>query len=108
MGVCVPPTGALGDFRPQGPALTLGRRPYERDPPAASTTAVLPCPLTARPPSLDRRIRSDAPPVLAELAVRDLGVIEEVTLLLDAGMTALTGETGAGKTMLVGAIGLLT
>jgi DNA repair protein RecN (Recombination protein N) len=46
--------------------------------------------------------------VLAELAVRDLGVIQEVTLLLDAGMTALTGETGAGKTMLVGAIGLLT
>ena len=45
--------------------------------------------------------------MLAELAVRDLGVIDEVTLLLDPGMTALTGETGAGKTMLVGAIGLL-
>ena len=44
--------------------------------------------------------------MLAELAVRDLGVIDEVTLLLDPGMTALTGETGAGKTMLVGAIGL--
>jgi DNA repair protein RecN (Recombination protein N) len=45
--------------------------------------------------------------VLAELAVRDLGVIEGVALVLDPGMTALTGETGAGKTMLVGAIGLL-
>jgi DNA repair protein RecN (Recombination protein N) len=45
--------------------------------------------------------------VLAELAVSDLGVIEGVTLVLDPGMTALTGETGAGKTMLVGAIGLL-
>jgi DNA repair protein RecN (Recombination protein N) len=45
--------------------------------------------------------------VLAELAVTDLGVIEGVTLVLDPGMTALTGETGAGKTMLVGAIGLL-
>jgi DNA repair protein RecN (Recombination protein N) len=45
--------------------------------------------------------------VLAELSVSDLGVIDGVTLLLDPGMTALTGETGAGKTMLVGAIGLL-
>lgn len=45
--------------------------------------------------------------MLAELAVRDLGVIDEVVLVLDPGMTALTGETGAGKTMLVGAIGLL-
>jgi DNA repair protein RecN (Recombination protein N) len=45
--------------------------------------------------------------VLAELAVSDLGVIEGVALVLDPGMTALTGETGAGKTMLVGAIGLL-
>jgi DNA repair protein RecN (Recombination protein N) len=45
--------------------------------------------------------------VLAELAVSDLGVIDGVALVLDPGMTALTGETGAGKTMLVGAIGLL-
>lgn len=46
--------------------------------------------------------------MLAELAVNDLGVIDGVTLIFDPGMTALTGETGAGKTMLVGAIGLLT
>ncbi|MEO7573596.1 MAG: DNA repair protein RecN [Acidimicrobiales bacterium] len=45
--------------------------------------------------------------MLAELAVADLGVIDGVSLVLDPGMTALTGETGAGKTMLVGAIGLL-
>lgn len=45
--------------------------------------------------------------MLAELAVSDLGVIDGVALVLDPGMTALTGETGAGKTMLVGAIGLL-
>ncbi len=45
--------------------------------------------------------------MLAELAVSDLGVIDGLTLVLDPGMTALTGETGAGKTMLVGAIGLL-
>src|SRR5687768_5900398 len=45
--------------------------------------------------------------MLAELAVSDLGVIDGVTLVFDPGMTALTGETGAGKTVLVGAIGLL-
>lgn len=46
--------------------------------------------------------------MLAELAVRDLGVIENASLLLGPGMTALTGETGAGKTMIVQAIQLLT
>jgi DNA repair protein RecN (Recombination protein N) len=45
--------------------------------------------------------------MLAELRVRDLGVIAEVTLVLGPGMTALTGETGAGKTLLVEAIELL-
>jgi DNA repair protein RecN (Recombination protein N) len=44
---------------------------------------------------------------LVELAVTDLGIIESVRLVLGPGMTALTGETGAGKTLLVGAIDLL-
>jgi len=45
--------------------------------------------------------------VLVELRVRDLGVIESVALDLGPGMTALTGETGAGKTLLVDALELL-
>src|SRR4051794_31402153 len=45
--------------------------------------------------------------MLTELAVRDLGVIAELSLVLGPGMTALTGETGAGKTLLVEAIELL-
>jgi DNA repair protein RecN (Recombination protein N) len=45
--------------------------------------------------------------VLVELAVRDLGVIAELRLVLRGGMTAVTGETGAGKTMVVDAIELL-
>jgi DNA repair protein RecN (Recombination protein N) len=45
--------------------------------------------------------------VLTELRVENLGVIERASLLLGPGMTALTGETGAGKTMLVDAIELL-
>jgi DNA repair protein RecN (Recombination protein N) len=46
--------------------------------------------------------------VLTELIVRNLGVIEEMDLILGDGMTAVTGETGAGKTLVVGAIDLLT
>jgi DNA repair protein RecN (Recombination protein N) len=45
--------------------------------------------------------------VLVELAVRDLGVIAELRLVLGPGMTVVTGETGAGKTMVVDAIELL-
>jgi DNA repair protein RecN (Recombination protein N) len=45
--------------------------------------------------------------VLEELLVADLGVIERLTLTFGPGMTALTGETGAGKTLVVEAIDLL-
>jgi len=45
--------------------------------------------------------------MLHELAVRNLGVIEEASVLLGPGLTALTGETGAGKTLVTTAIGLL-
>ena len=45
--------------------------------------------------------------MLVELRVTDLGVIEDQAVLLGPGMTALTGETGAGKTLLVDAIALL-
>jgi DNA repair protein RecN (Recombination protein N) len=46
-------------------------------------------------------------PQLVEIRVRNLGVIDDVTVALEAGMTALTGETGAGKTLLVEALSLL-
>ncbi len=45
--------------------------------------------------------------MLVELAVRDLGVIDDLHLMLGPGMTAVTGETGAGKTLVVDAIELL-
>ncbi|GAB2562681.1 DNA repair protein RecN [Leucobacter ruminantium] len=45
--------------------------------------------------------------MIEELRIRDLGVIADTTLPLGPGFTAITGETGAGKTMVVSALGLL-
>jgi DNA repair protein RecN (Recombination protein N) len=45
--------------------------------------------------------------MLTELRVRDLGVIEDLSLTFGEGMTVLTGETGAGKTLVVEALQLV-
>ena len=51
--------------------------------------------------------RSTEGRVIEELEIRDLGVIGHSVLPLRPGFTAITGETGAGKTMVVAALGLL-
>ncbi len=68
----------------------------------------LPCHPAGQVP-LGRPVGSRAPvrATLLELRVRNLGVIDDVTVSFRGGTTALTGETGAGKTLLVEAIGLL-
>lgn len=45
--------------------------------------------------------------MLTELSVENLGIIDQVVIPLGPGLTAITGETGAGKTLLVTAIELL-
>ena len=45
--------------------------------------------------------------MLTQLRIRDFAIVEALELELAAGMTAVTGETGAGKSILVDAIGLL-
>lgn len=45
--------------------------------------------------------------MIEEIGIRDLGVIADARLPLGRGFTAVTGETGAGKTMVVTALGLL-
>ena len=45
--------------------------------------------------------------MIEELRISSLGVIDSSTLELGPGLTVITGETGAGKTMVVTALGLL-
>ncbi len=45
--------------------------------------------------------------MLEEMRIRGLGVIEDATLQFGPGLTVLTGETGAGKTMVVSGLTLL-
>ena len=45
--------------------------------------------------------------MLRFLSVRNLAVIDRLELEFDQGLNVLTGETGAGKSILVGAVGLL-
>jgi DNA repair protein RecN (Recombination protein N) len=49
---------------------------------------------------------SNPPTVLTSLALRDVVLIERLDLALDAGLTVLTGETGAGKSILLDGLGL--
>ncbi|MBB3191776.1 DNA repair protein RecN [Halomonas cerina] len=44
--------------------------------------------------------------MLTELAIRDFAIVDHLELELAGGMTALTGETGAGKSILLDALGL--
>ena len=43
---------------------------------------------------------------LLELTVSDLALIDRLRLAFDAGLNVITGETGAGKSLLIDALGL--
>jgi DNA repair protein RecN (Recombination protein N) len=45
--------------------------------------------------------------MLTELRIRDFAVVDELVIHLGPGLNALTGETGAGKSIIVGALSLL-
>ena len=45
--------------------------------------------------------------MITELRIADLGVISDAIISLHPGLTVVTGETGAGKTMIVSGLGLL-
>lgn len=64
------------------------------------------CPVRRVPISW-QRFTYDQGTMLVELVVKNLGVIEDARIPMGPGLTALTGETGAGKTMVVEALNLL-
>ena len=45
--------------------------------------------------------------MIEDIQIKDLGVIQDTQLNFGSGLTVLTGETGAGKTMVLTALGLL-
>ncbi len=45
--------------------------------------------------------------MLRELSIKNFAVIDQVALDLGPGLNVLTGETGAGKTIILNALGLL-
>ncbi len=45
--------------------------------------------------------------MLTFLSIKNYALIEEISLTLERGLTVITGETGAGKSILIGALGLL-
>ncbi len=45
--------------------------------------------------------------MLLELRIHNIAIVEDLALTLDSGLTVLTGETGAGKSVIAGALGLL-
>jgi DNA repair protein RecN (Recombination protein N) len=68
--------------------------------PARTTTPEL-------PEVLDGSEEGERPGRLTELRIRGLGAIDDVTLEFGGGLTVVTGETGAGKTMVVTGLTLL-
>src|SRR6266850_2097417 len=69
-----------------------------RRPPSPEVAAVL-----CGPPRGSARVR----PVLERLAIRDLALVEHAEIVLGPGLNVVTGETGAGKSLLVQAVDLL-
>jgi len=45
--------------------------------------------------------------MLTSLQIRDFAIVDQISVEFDPGMTVLTGETGAGKSILVDAVGLV-
>src|SRR5690625_1537054 len=46
--------------------------------------------------------------MLTELSIRNFAIIDDISITFDEGLTVLTGETGAGKSIIIDAVQLLT
>ncbi len=52
-------------------------------------------------------LRSEMKALLRELHIQNLAVIQDITVELDGGLNAFTGQTGAGKSLIIGALEIL-
>src|SRR4029450_6323678 len=64
-----------------------------------------------KPGLLDRCCRQETParflrPMLIQLSIRDIVLIERLDLAFETGLSVLTGETGAGKSILLDSLSL--
>ena len=105
--------GALGGWPQVVPAAAQRAHRGEPAPRARLVRPPARCPLH-RPPGREVRAAHpgvargpDGAAVIHELRITGLGVIAEATCRFAPGFTAVTGETGAGKTMVVSGLGLL-
>ena len=45
--------------------------------------------------------------MLQEISIRNFAIIEDLTIRFDSGLTVLSGETGAGKSIIINAVNLI-
>src|SRR5262249_23612470 len=118
-----PPAGAAADLRGAGARARRARRhraPHRRRPGRPRARYRRPRHRAAREPPHAPARRSRAQPLRGDareaalgralmeaLRTRGLGIVDQVELEFGAGLNALTGETGAGKSIVLGALALL-
>src|SRR6185503_543807 len=112
-----PAGGALGDARPGHLRQLPARRPRVRVPPrnrtrrgahhavASAGSRLFPAAAIQAALGTQRALgRRGILSLLAHLQIRDFAIIDSAELELSGGLTALTGETGAGKSIIVDAV----
>lgn len=78
-------------------------KPQKTTPSSSQTTKIAAKPATSLAPHLNTDYKY---PVLTHLAITNIALITRLKLDFSSGFTALTGETGAGKSLLMDALGL--
>ena len=46
--------------------------------------------------------------MITRLHIKNIGIIEDVEIDFNTGLNVLTGETGAGKTLIIGSLGIIS